>query len=296
MPTLIVPIDTTELVTAVARIVLILALTVVAQRLLKRFIPHLVRIALQRQAAEEPSEAVAKREQTLTSVLLESLTIPLYLVVGLTLLSELRIDIGPALASLGLLGIAVGFGAQNLVRDLFSGLFILLENQYRIGDVVRIAGIEGLVEDINLRRTVLRDLDGVVHSIPNGEVKISSNFTKHFSRVNLDISVAYSTDVDVARDVINRVGQEMATDPEFGPMITEAPHFLRLDAFEDSGITLKVLGVTQPIRQWEVAGEFRRRILKAFAQAGIEIPFPHRVVISRTEPPPQQSPGPGVEV
>ena len=107
--------------------------------------------------------------------------------------------------------------------------------------------------------------------------------------------MAYSTDVDKAVEVINRVGQEMVADPVFGAMITEAPHFLRLDAFEDSGITLKVLGDTQPIRQWEVAGEFRLRILKAFNQAGIEIPYPHRVVISRTEPPPQQSSGPGAE-
>lgn len=282
-----------ELLTRLARIVLILVLALVAQRLLHRFVPHFIQVGLRRDPGEESPEAVTKREQTLASVMLGASDMLLFAILGLTLLAELDVDIGPALASLGVLGIAVGFGAQNLVRDVFSGLFILLENQYRIGDVVRIAGIGGLVEDINLRRTVLRDLDGVVHSIPNGEVHISSNFTKHFSRVNLDISVAYSTDVEVARDVINRVGQEMAADPEFGPLITEAPHFLRLDAFEDSGITLKVLGVTQPIRQWEVAGEFRRRILKAFAQEGIEIPFPHQVVISRTETPPQKPPGPG---
>ena len=279
----------TEVVTRLARIVLILVLGLAAQRLIRRLSPLLIQTALQHEQAES-SEELSKREETLTHVVQWSANGTLLFVVGLTILGELEVNVAPALASVGVIGIALGFGAQTLVRDVITGAFILLENQYRTGDVVNIAGIGGLVEQINLRRTILRDLDGIVHSIPNGEVRVASNYTKEWSRINLNISVAYGTDVDLAREVINRVGQEMAADPEFGPLIVGAPRLLRVDALEDSGVALKVLGETKPIRQWDVAGEFRQRILKAFAEAGIEIPFPHRVVISRTDAPPQAPP------
>jgi small conductance mechanosensitive channel len=175
-------------------------------------------------------------------------------------------------------GIAIGFGAQNLVRDFLAGVFVILEDQYRVGDVVRIAGIAGLVEDINLRRTILRDLDGIVHVVPNGEVRTASNFTKEKSRVNLDIVVAYKEDLDRVIEVLNRVGKELSEDPYFGPLITQPIQVLGVNEFQDSGIAIKVLGETRPIRQWEVAREFRKRVKKAFDQEGIEIPFPHRTI------------------
>src|SRR4030043_525458 len=162
------------------------------------------------------------------------------------LLSEVGIYIAPVLAGVGIIGLAIGFGAQSLVKDIISGLFILIENQYRKGDVVKIADVSGLVEDINLRRTVLRDLDGIVHVVPNGEIRVASNLTKEWSRVNLNISVAYGEDLDRVITVINRVGQELTNDPQWAPLIIKAPQVLRVDKLGDSGIEIKILGEPQP--------------------------------------------------
>jgi small-conductance mechanosensitive channel len=157
-------------------------------------------------------------------------------------------------------------------------VFIILENQYRVGDVVTVASISGLVEQINLRRTVLRDLDGIVHTVPNGEIRVASNFTKEWSRVNLNISVSYGTDLDHAIAIINRVCQEMAQEPQWAPLIIKTPQVLRVDNLGDSGIDLKILGDTKPIRQWEIMGEIRKRVKKTFDEEGIEIPWPHTKV------------------
>ena len=135
--------------------------------------------------------------------------------------------------------------------------------------------------DLSLRRTILRDIDGTVHSIPNSEIRTSSNLTRDWSRVNLDIAVTYDADIAVAAQVLNAVGDELEHDPEFGPMITEPPKFQRVDAFQENGMTLKVLGVTKPMKQWDVMGEYRRRVLPALASAGIDIPYPHRVMVTR---------------
>lgn len=221
-----------------------------------------------------------KRTDTLVHVLTRSAEVGIWLIAGFMALSELGVDIAPILAGAGVAGVAVGFGAQSLVRDLIAGFFILMENQYGKGDVVNLAGIGGLVEEVNLRRTVLRDLDGTVHSVPNGEIRIASNLTREWSRVNLNIPVAYEEDLDRVTAIVNRVGQELAQDGYFGPLITEAPQVLRVDDFAESAVMLKVLGVTKPIRQWDVMGEFRKRLKLAFDREGIRIPYPHQVVIS----------------
>lgn len=256
--------------------------------LARRVVPPALRTYLSRVRSLRPNGATAetpedleKRVATLSGVFVWSIEIFLILVAVFFALSALEIDAAPALASLGVIGIAVGFGAQTLVKDCITGMFILIEDQYRKGDVVRVAGISGQVEDITLRRTILRDLDGTVHSIPNGDISISSNLTREWSRVNLNITVAYGTDVDRAAQVLNQVGEAMASDPVYGPMIVEPPRFLRVDAFTDLGVELKVLGVTRPMKQWDVMGEFRRRALAAFAQAGIEIPQRPRLVVTR---------------
>jgi len=153
-----------------------------------------------------------------------------------------------------------------------------MENQYRVGDVAKIADIAGLVEEINLRKTVLRDLDGIVHHVPNGEIRVASNYTRHFSRVNLDVSVAYGTNLDHAIDVLNRVGQELAADENWSPLIKSAPQVLRVNNLGDSGIDIKVLGDVKPLQQWAVTGELRKRIKKAFDEESIEIPWPHTKV------------------
>lgn len=263
----------------VARIAIILAIGLLIMRACARLIPPvIVRYLSHRGGSEGLLGEAQKREQTLSRAAISSINVLLAMLVFFIMLSELGINLAPLLAAAGVIGIAIGFGAQSLVRDFFSGIFILLEDQYRVGDVVRVGDTAGLVEDINLRRTVLRDLDFIVHSIPNGEVRVASNFTKERSRVNMNVSVAYKEDLDVVIAEINRVGAEMSQDSYFGPLIKDQLKALRVDAFEQSGIAIKVIGETLPIRQWEVAGEFRRRIKRAFDEKGIEIPFPHLTV------------------
>jgi len=182
------------------------------------------------------------------------------------------------LAGAGIVGLAFGFGGQYLIRDVIAGLFIILENQYRIGDVVELGAVSGMVEDISLRRTVLRDLDGTVHYVPHGEVKKASNLSQGFSRVNLDIGVAYGSDIGRVAAAVDRVGRELAADPRWREDIVQAPQFVRVQDLAGSAVIIKVLGETRPLRQWDVAGEMRRRLLDAFAREGIEIPFPQRTV------------------
>lgn len=258
------------------RILIIIGIGYILHVIAKAMIPWLVRRSIVAGARErETNGELNKRVQTLSRLFIQTAAILIIITAFFMILSEVEIDIAPLLASAGIAGIAIGFGAQNLIKDVINGVFILAENQYNVGDVVRIASIAGLVENITLRRTVLRDLDGIVHNIPNGEITTSSNFTKEMSRVNLNIPVAYGADIDRCIEVINRVGAELAQDKTFGPMMLSAPKFLRVDNFSQSGIELKILGDTKPLMQWEVAGELRKRIKKAFDSEGIEIPWPH---------------------
>lgn len=263
----------------VLRTLLIIGLVIVGLRLISRFAPKMVRLLLKSRRGNEAIMLEAERRaHTLEGVAVATFSVALVIIALLMLLSEYGVPIGPLLAGAGIAGIAIGFGAQSLVKDIISGVFILLEDQYREGDVVRIATISGVVEDIDLRRTVLRDLDFIQHYIPNGEITTASNFTKEKSRVNLNVQVAYKENLDHAIDVLNRVGQSLSEDEYFGPLILDPIKVLRVDSFDDSGISIKVLGETLPIRQWEVTGEFRKRIKKAFDEEGIEIPFPHRTL------------------
>jgi small-conductance mechanosensitive channel len=260
------------------RIGLILVLSVAALLILGFTGAKGIRAFVARGATGQPEEEVKKRADTLSRVLITAGQVFIIVIAAFIVLSELGINIGPILAGAGVVGIAIGFGAQSLVKDIIAGVFIIMENQYRVGDVVKIADISGLVEQINLRRTILRDLDGIVHSVPNGEIRVASNFTKEWSRVNLNISVSYGTDLDRAIAVINRVCQEMAKEPEWAPIIIKTPQVLRVDNLGDSGIDLKILGDTKPIRQWDVMGEIRKRVKKTFDDEGIEIPWPHTKV------------------
>ena len=257
-------------------ILVIILVSYLVYRLLKLLIPEVVeRTVKVRGRGRRAREELAKRSHTLSGILTSIAGIIIAIVAIFMILSEVGIDITPLLAGAGVAGIALGLGAQSLIRDYLSGLFIILEDQYRRGDVVQIAGIWGLVEEVNLRRTVMRDLDGTVHSVPNGEVKTASNYTKDWSRVNLNVSVAYGTDLDHAISVINRVGQELAADENWAKMIINAPQVLRVDNLSDSGIDIKILGDVKPMQQWAVTGELRKRIKKAFDEEGIEIPWPH---------------------
>lgn len=267
------------------RIALVVVLAFVGYWVVRRSVPRAVALGV----GVEPNELAAdlqsveqeKRIETLSHVLVRTSAVMIAAIAALLVLGELGIPLGPLLAGAGVVGIAVGFGAQSLVRDVLGGILILLERQYGRGDVVRVAGIAGAVEDLNLRRTVLRDLDGIVHSIPNGEIRIASNMTRGWSAVNLNISVGYGEDIDRARTVIDRTGVELAAHPEWAPFILEPPSVLRVDGLEESGVALKVVAKTRPMKQWDVAGELRQRLKAAFDAEGIEIPFPHRVVVVR---------------
>ncbi|HET8784734.1 MAG TPA: mechanosensitive ion channel family protein, partial [Candidatus Limnocylindrales bacterium] len=177
-----------------------------------------------------------------------------------------------AIAGLGVIGIAVGFGAQTLVRDYLTGALILVENQYSVGDVVRLAGVSGTVEDFNLRRTTIRDIDGVVHTIPNGQITVASNLTRVWARINEDVTVAYGTDIDRAIQVVDAVGQAMKADPAWRKQILEPPRVDRVEAIGEQGVTLKILGSVRASDQWAAAGEYRKRLLAALDANGIETP------------------------
>lgn len=222
-----------------------------------------------------------KRIRTVQSLAVRIGGVVIVIVITLMILSVFGIQIAPALAGLGVVGIAVGLGAQTLVKDWLAGIFILTENQFSRGDVVKIGGVAGVVEEFSLRRTVLRDLDGIVHTVPNGSITVASNLTRLWANVNLDVQISYESDLDTAVEVLDQLGEELVADETWGPKILEAPKVLRVDELADSGVTLKILGKVRPAEQWGVAGELRRRILARFGQARIEIPYPHRTIIQR---------------
>jgi small-conductance mechanosensitive channel len=245
---------------------------------LNKFLPPIVRRVVARTKDKESKEGMEKRANTLL-VIFKGIGRVFIVIIGIMMiLPELGVDVVPVVAGFGIAGVAIGFGAQYLIRDLIAGIFIILENQYRVGDVVRVADIGGLVEDVTLRKTVLRDLDGIVHHVPNGEIRAASNFTRHFARVNLDVSVGYGTDLDHAISVVNRVGKELAEDAKWRKVIKSPPQVLRVNKLGDSGIDIKILGDVKPMEQWAVMGELRLRIKKAFDAEGIEIPWPHTKV------------------
>ncbi len=282
LPYLITGDDITDWLTGDGiRIAAIVGVAVALDFALHRVIPRALRLTVERQMKSREEEEIQQRVDTLASVFTAGGRVIIVLATLLTLMPLAGISIGPLLAGVGILGLAVGFGAQSLVKDVISGLFILLDDQYSKGDVVSVGGVTGLVEDVGLRRTVLRDLDGIVHYIPNGEIGVASNFTQEYSRINLNVGVSYSEDLDHVMQVIDRVGEEMAADPEWGQSLITPPKALRVDNLGDSGIDIKVVGDTKPIKQWEVMGELRKRLKKAFDDEGIEIPYPHRVMVTR---------------
>jgi len=219
------------------------------------------------------------REDTLISILYTTIRVGIWLAAILLSLGIFDINIGPLIAGAGIIGVALGFGAQTMVKDFLAGLFILAENQYRVGDVVQInQEVSGAVERITLRMTVLRNLEGMVHYIPNGTISIATNLTMDYANVELNIGVGYSSDIDHVEAVINKVGVALFKDPEWKEIALEAPHMLRLDAFGDSALTIKILCKTAPSQQWAVKGELLRRLKKEFDKENIEIPFPQMVV------------------
>jgi small conductance mechanosensitive channel len=285
----------------VVPILLIVVVGFLFLRLSRVFIHGVFKTLMDREATEGTAQElsaveVLKRVDTLDALGANVLRFFVLVIAGLMILGRFGIDIGPAVAGLGVVGVAVGFGAQHLVRDYLNGALILIENQFSKGDVVRIAGVAGAVEDFSLRRTTLRDLDGNVHTVPNGEIAVATNLTRVWARINENIAVAYGTDINRVVEVIAEVGRQMAADPDWKRRILEAPRVERVEMFGESGVTIKVLGTVRAPERWAAAGEFRKRVLDAFAENGIEIPFPHRVIVNRTEGPAQPETGEGTPV
>ncbi len=253
-------------------ILLIVILSYVTYRVIKSLIPVVIKRSVKVRYVGDESE-LSKRSETLSRIIISTIGITIFTFAVLMVLDETGRDITPLIAGASVIGVAVGLGAQSLVKDVLNGLFIILEDQYRKGDVITIAGLSGMVEDLSLRRTVLRDRNGTVHTIPNGQISTASNMTKEWSRINIDIPVAYYEDLNRVMGVINRVGTELAEDPLYRPLVISAPKSFYVDDFDEKGVIIKVLGETKPLRQWDVASEFRRRLKIAFDKEGIVIPW-----------------------
>lgn len=268
------------LINTVPAIILTFILMFIALWIYRRMVIRLKKVALKR-AHHHKSESILEKEKrvnTLINIVRQTGTIVIWTVFILIILREVNLDIAPILASAGILGLAVGFGAQELVRDFIAGFFMLLENQVREGDVAIINGTGGAVEEIALRTITLRDFAGVVHIFQNGKINTLSNMTKEWSAMVFDIGVAYKEDTDKVRAVIKQVGDELMEDPAFKPMIIEPIEIFGVDKFGDSAVVIKARFKTQPVQQWNVGREFNGRLKKAFDLAGIEIPFPHRTI------------------
>ena len=263
---------------------LILVLTYVARKFAMVFVAKFIRKAI-------PSEKFAtahdelQREDTLIQIARTPIRLLLWAVSAMLLLGIFGIDTAPIIAGASIIGVALGFGAQSLVKDVISGIFILLENQYRVGDVVELnKTVWGTVENFSLRETVLRDLDGMVHHMPNGEITIATNMTMDYGNVNFDMGVGYGADIEKVEKIVNKVGLSIQEDEQWLEFIIEPPAFLRVEDFADSAVVIKILGKTQPMKNWAVTGELRKRLKIAFDKEGIEIPFPQRVVHQATAP------------
>ncbi len=258
------------------RVILILVGALVAVRL-ATFITRRVENAFE---DNDPSTMNEREKQaaTLGKVIRNITRILVWGVAVMMVLKELGIDIGPILAGVGLMGLAVGFGAQSLVKDFLAGMFVLIENQYNVGDVIQAAGASGTVEKITLRATTLRDYEGNVHIIPNGTIDVVTNKTRQWSRFVLDIGVAYKENVDEVMVVLKEIGDELAADAKFSSMITAPLEVLGVQDFADSAVIIRVMFTTQPVKQWTVGREFRRRVKNTFDAKGIEIPFPHTTI------------------
>ncbi|MGE5218456.1 MAG: mechanosensitive ion channel family protein [Chloroflexota bacterium] len=261
------------------RILLIVIAAYVGIRILRAALGQLESILVRATAhTERVPGAAAKRIKTLMNVLVTIVVGLIWFVATLTSLGQIGVNVGPILAGAGVVGLAVGFGAQNLVKDLVSGFFLILENQVRVGDVAVINGTGGLVEAITFRTIVLRDLSAVVHVFPNGSITTLANMSKDWSAYVIDMGVAYKEDTDHVVEVMRRVGEELRADPDYGSIMIEPIEILGVDAFADSAVNIKVRLKTLPLQQWNVGREYRRRLKKAFDAERIEIPFPHRTL------------------
>ncbi len=236
-----------------------------------RFGTQRLEVLLVRESEEWAGERAAARARTISSLIRNTAAAVIVLVAGIMLLDQVGLNITPILAGVGIAGLAVGFGAQTLVRDVISGLFILLERQFDVGDHITTKGISGTVESITLRATIVRDSDGTWHVIPNGEIRILSNRSRGWARTVVDVNIGYQESIDRAIAALQAVGEELSQDPTFGPLLTEAPQVVGVQEVTKSAVTLRMTVRTLPGKQEDVRRELKRRIKERFDSEGIQI-------------------------
>lgn len=245
----------------------------IAAALVRYLVPHALRPAVERQMAGRPEVEVKRRVGTLSGVIVRTAEAIIIALALFTILPEFGFDIRAVLAGVSITSIAIGLGAQSLVRDTLNGIFILSENQYAVGDIVTIAGVTGTVEDVTLRRTMLRDVDGVVYTVPNGAVVVAANLTRDYPRVRVSVPVHAASDLATVRRIADDVGQALAQDPEFSERVTEAPRYVGVDNIDMNGVAVQVNGAVKPGNQRDIAVVLRARLLEAFQREGVKTPW-----------------------
>jgi small conductance mechanosensitive channel len=284
-----------------ATVLIIVILALVANRLIHRAIKRSVagmkgervrrRLNAVREIAPEtvlqpapaPSLRSAQRADTIGALLRSISTFTVWSIALLMVLGQIGIQLGPLIAGAGIAGIALGFGAQNMVKDFLSGLFMLIEDQYGVGDIIDAGPATGVVEAVSLRTTRLRDVNGVVWHVPNGLIERVGNMSQQWSRALLDVEVAYGTDLDTASEVIRQTAVNMWREPEWAALILEEPEVWGVENLGADGIAIRLVVKTRPLEQWKTARELRRRLKRAFDEVGIEIPFPQRTIWHRAD-------------
>lgn len=265
-----------------AKIVLIILIAIVAQVVLSKLLSSVLRRWMVTKVTGRTRSGRSKRIETMNQVISQTLGIVIFTFTALTILAEIGINVTPFLTGAGILGIAIGFGAQDMVKNIFHGLFILVEDQFAEGDVITVNNISGTVEDFDLRRTVVRDLSGTQHHIPNGEITTASNHTKQWARINWNVGVSYDSDLEKVRRVIAETGEKLFV--IHSQEVLEAPKMEGVEELGDSAVIVKILGKVEAGQQWAMARAFREMLKIAFDKAKIEIPYPHQVeVIKRAK-------------
>ncbi|HEY0965509.1 MAG TPA: mechanosensitive ion channel family protein [Candidatus Saccharimonadales bacterium] len=264
-------------------VAIVIAISLTLQYFCKKIVQGIVRHSVRAAKFETKREEI-QREDTLISIVYTTSRVLIWIIALLLILQIYKINIAPIIAGAGVVGIALGFGAQTIIKDFLAGMFILAENQYRVGDVLMVnQDVSGTVESISLRMTVLRGLDGRVHYVPNGTIQIATNLTMEFASVELDMNVGYDSNLDKVERTVNKVGQKIYDDPEWKGIALEPPHMLRVDRFTDTAIVIKIVCKTAPIRQWEVRSEILRHVKKAFEKEGIDMPHRQPVAPSQAD-------------
>ena len=269
--------DLSRVITSGMAILVIVAIAWLLIRVAVRMINSSVERRMQ-QITDMPEDDRRNRAETVSGTLSKITRIVIWTVAGVTALAELGVNVTPIIAGLGVGALALAFAAQNIIRDYLHGFLIVTEDWYRVGEAARIAGTAGLVTAINLRTTVLRDGDGTLHQIPNGQITMAANMTREFARINFNVEVGYSEDLDRVIGVINDECEKMKADADWTELLLNTPSAVRVDNLGASGVEIKVMGDTKPMSRVGAMGELKKRLKKRFDTEGIEIPFPHSVV------------------